>query len=261
MLEMREELYQLKSSIYGKQMEELLLDEMNQSDENIKKHLLASNGRFKPVYVQVHVKGIKATDYYKWQSKAMAQVMIGTPKKRKELLLSTVLPTHPEHYMLRFSGIVPGLVETLGGLPTNACVAVFGKTPQFVRDVRDETYPNRSFPTVMLQDKTKWSYGLTEYRDTAEGGDFKLRVWWPEACPDLYFEDHTRHFAVEYRNFIRLAYDALQGTDKILGDLEITYDTMFGEVDEQQVDQWEIKAATRALNNLRSLMKEHNLKI
>lgn len=253
-LEKRDELYHLKYGIYGKEMYSLLEDEVHHSDANIKRYLTASNGKFKPVYVQVHVKGLTATSYYKWQSTAMKDVAIGTKKKRDELIQKVMLPSHPEHYMLKFSGLIPGLIETLGGLPTNACVAIKKKTPQFVSDIADETYPHKSHPNVLLHDKTLWSYGLTEYRDTKDGADFKLRVWWPAACPDLYFEDHNRHFSVEYRNFIHMAYDALQGTKAILGDLEITFDTMFGTIDEDQVDQWESMAADRALNNLHTLM-------
>ncbi|WP_256869699.1 hypothetical protein [Bacillus sp. CDB3] len=33
----------------------------------------------------------------------------------------------------------------------------------------------------------------------------RLNIWWPAACPQIFFDDHARHFSVEYRNFLHMA--------------------------------------------------------
>lgn len=113
-----------------------------------------------------------------------------------------MFPAHPEHYLLAQSGVI----ETLGGLPTNASIAKVDM-PQFVLDAIDNDYIHDGYSGVKLQDGTIWAYGLTEYRDTEKGASMKLRVWWPKKAPQEFFDDHNRHFAVEYRNFIHMAFE------------------------------------------------------
>lgn len=250
LLEMRKELAEIRTSLYGEPMHQLIQGEMDENDRNIKKYLAESNGKFREVYVEVHVKGISATDYFAWQSAAMREAIAGTPKERKNVTIHTVFPAHPEHYMILNSGVI----ETLGGLPTNASVCKVDPMPQFLIDCADDSYFGGKNSGVKLADGTVWSYGLTEYKDTEDGAEMKLHVFWPEKSPEIFFEDHARHFAIEYRNFIHMAYDALKNTDKLKGELAITFDTSFGFADEDVIDDWEIMAAHRALNNLHTLM-------
>ncbi len=98
-----------------------------------------------------------------------------------------------------------GVVETLGGLPTHASVVKVDPMPQFVLDVVDSDYSHKSYSGIKFEDGTIWGYGLTEYRDTKKGAEFRLHVWWSSGSPQIFFDDHARHFSVEYRNFINLA--------------------------------------------------------
>lgn len=251
LVEMRKELLDIRSRLYGDPMKDLIHDEMEQSDRNIKHYLAVSEGKFREVYVEVKEKGLSATDYFAWQSAAMRKAIAGDPEEKKRVTIETVFPAHPEHYMILDSGVV----ETLGGLPTNASVCRVDPMPQFLIDCADDSYFGGKNSGVKLADGTVWSYGLTEYRDTEDGASMKLHVFWPEKCPEIFFADHARHFAVEYRNFIHMAYDALKGTDKIKSELEICFDTSFGPADETRVDEWEMMAAQRALDNLHALLK------
>lgn len=252
LVEMRKELLDIRTRLYGDKMHELIRGEMEQNDKNIKSYLAASDGKFREVYVEVNVKGLSATDYFAWQSAAMREAIAGTPEQKKKVTIETVFPAHPEHYMILDSGVV----ETLGGLPTNAGICRVDLMPQFLMDCADDSYFGGKNSGVKLADGTVWSYGLTEYKDTEDGASMKLHVFWPEKSPEIFFADHARHFSVEYRNFIHMAYDALQGTDKIKGDLDISFDTSFGPADETRVDEWEMMASERALNNLHTLLNQ-----
>lgn len=250
LVEMRKELLDIRTRLYGEKMFRLIRGEMEQNDKNIKSYLAASDGKFREVYVEVKVKGLSATDYFAWQSAAMREAIAGTPEQKKRVTIETVFPAHPEHYMILDSGVV----ETLGGLPTNASVCKVEPMPQFLIDCADDRYFGGKNTGVKLADGTVWSYGLTEYRDTEDGAAMKLHVFWPEKSPEIFFEDHARHFAVEYRNFIHMAYDAIHGTDKMEQNLDISFHTTFGPADETCVDEWELMAAERARNNLQMLL-------
>lgn len=249
---MREELIELKSRLYGEPMHKLIQDEMDESDKNIKRYLAESCGKFKEVFVQVNAKGISAKDYFAWQSAAMRDAISGTPEQKKKVTINVVFPAHPEHYMILDSGVI----ETLGGLPTNASVCRLESIPQFLIDCADSSYFGNKNTGVKLADGTVWSYGLTEYKETDEGASMKLHVFWPESCPEIFFEDHAHHFAIEYRNFIHMAYDSLKAEHKVKGELDITFDTSYGFADEEKVDEWEILAAKRALDNLHTLISQ-----
>ena len=197
----RRALHNLKKLLHGEAMEKLVRKQNDQSDAQIKEALSRSNGEFKDVFVEAKIKGISATDYFAWQSGAMRSAITGTPEQREEVAVNVVYPTHPEHYILLASGVV----ETLGGLPTRASVVKLPEMPKFVTDKIDPSFPHHSLSGVKLDDGTVWGYGLTEYRDTEDGCEMRYRVWWPAAAPQIFFDDHARHFAVEYRNFIHMA--------------------------------------------------------
>lgn len=82
LIEMRKELQEIKSNLYGESMHKLLQAEMDESDINIKRYLAESAERFIEVFVEVKVKGISATEYFAWQSAAMREAIMGTDEER-----------------------------------------------------------------------------------------------------------------------------------------------------------------------------------
>lgn len=197
----RRALLNLKNLLHGEAMEKLIRKQMEESDAKIKEYLKLSNGEFKAVFVEAQVKGISATEYFAWQSEKMKNVRTGTAEQRHEVAKNVVYPAHPEHYLLLASGVT----ETLGGRPTGATVTKLPEMPKFVTELADPAFPNNSMSGIKIDDGTIWGYGLTEYRDTEDGCEMRFRVWWPAAVPQIFFDDHARHFAVEYRNFIHMA--------------------------------------------------------
>ncbi|KRM55126.1 hypothetical protein [Lacticaseibacillus sharpeae] len=245
----------IKSSLGQEALKALIQPEMDESDHRIHELVQASNGEFKDVFVQVDLHGLTATEYVTWQANQMRKAITGTKEERADVLQDVIFPSHPEHYLLLQSGIV----ETLGGLPTNATVipSADGKeVPDFVHDATDPNYPHKSFSNVSLADGTIWGCGVTEYRDTDDGGSFRLHVWWPKAAPQIFFDDHNRHFAVEYRNFVRLA---ATGLGKDLATVSVDFHTQLGDADEAKVDEWELLASRRALANIKELLGQERL--
>lgn len=204
----RRALMNIKTLLGQEKLQALIQPEMDENDQNIHDYMEKSGDKFKDVFVTVDLQGMTATEYVTWQGQEMKNAITGDQTARDKVLHDVVFPAHPEHYLLLKSGIV----ETLGGLPTNATVTpqTTGEgLPQFVSDATSPDYPHKSFSTIKLADDLVWGYGVTEYKDTEDGGgSFRLHVWWPEAAPQIFLDDHNRHFAVEYRNFIQLANEA-----------------------------------------------------
>ena len=56
-----------------------------------------------------------------------------------------------------------------------------------------------------LDDGTLFTYVLQQFKDTDDGMEANLRIWYPAACPPIYLEEHAEHYAVEFRNGLRMA--------------------------------------------------------
>ena len=106
----------------------------------------------------------------------------------------------------------PGAIETMGGLPTRSHPAFVkpGDVPSFVSDLIDKNYDLSIVGAATLEDGTIFTYVLQEYKDTEQGLQASLRIWYPAACPPEYVIEHAEHYAVEFRNGARLAAAALQ---------------------------------------------------
>ena len=204
----RRALMNLRTLLQGEAMDKLIQQQVEESDERIKEILSRSNGEFKEVRVEATVKGITASEFLEWQGIEMKKCAVGTPEERKEAALKSVYPAHPEHYSIpQFLGNV----ETLGGMPTRVRVVKLNEVPAFVTAVANKNFTTLSKASAgELADGTVWGYGLMEYQDTDYGCDMIYHVWWPAAAPQIFFDDHARHFAVEHRNFIQMAYESVQ---------------------------------------------------
>jgi hypothetical protein len=109
---------------------------------------------------------------------------------------------HPEHYIPNpFPGSM-GIIETLGAMPTRLRIVPTEDVPDFVSATADDAYPIKTPVRAELADGTLFAWIFHEFRDTPEGGDIILRVWWPDAAPEVFFEEHAQHFSVEFRRIL-----------------------------------------------------------
>lgn len=227
-------------------MPELIRPQLEENVRNIKSNLKSSSDKWlKHTFVEVNVKGLSAKEYFKWQYDKMSSVMNGSDSEKEESIRNIVFPAHLEHYTV----IDGAIVETLGGLPTLALVKHTDDIPEEITSLADDEFPMKSIAAITTQDGDTWGYGLSEFRETEEGSQYRLRVFWPQGSPQIWFDDHARHFSVEYRNFINLAAEDL---DK--DNVEVTYDTHLGVADDKVIDDWELIAARRAALNLKALI-------
>lgn len=190
----------LRELLLGDKMESLLADQMAESQRRAARYAAESNGEFVECHVQLRASGLHVQEYLGGVM-AVVGAAGGSDEDRKRMVLEMGFPSHPEHYM-----VLPGagVVETMGGLPLLTRIAPLESPPDFVRQCEDESYPIRRSGQGPLDDGTPFTYVLQQYRDTDDGLEASLRVWYPAACPPVYVEEHAQHFAIEARNLLRL---------------------------------------------------------
>jgi hypothetical protein len=196
----RRALMNLKMLLDGQPMLDLLKEEVEEADRQAKEILAASHGEFRECRVDVTVEGLSLDGYFRGMAAYMATITSGKAATSAEHSFSYA--AHPEHYA-KLPGI--GLIETIGGRPTRMTGEMTTDLPDFVTATLDPAYINRGGTRVELADGTVWAWVLHQFRNTEHGCEMILRVWWPATAPEIYFEEHAQHFAVEFRNFIHMA--------------------------------------------------------
>ena len=126
---------------------------------------------------------------------------------KQETFLETMVPAHPEHYAL--PPYPSGVVETIGGHIARVQIRPIFDPPGFVSAYGDPSYlPLSAIGT--LDDGSVLFYILQELRDCDDGSEFRLRLLFPAAAPQVFFDEHAEHLAVEFRSFVTSAFERQQ---------------------------------------------------
>ncbi len=207
----RRALKNLRTLLHGEPMRELLRAQIEEHDAKIRDVIAASNGEFLECRIDMDVEGFTATQMMQEQMARMQQS--AGPSAKDDFVLNLFYPMHPEHYAVPpyESG---GVIETTGGLPTRARLVnlQFTELPEFAQKYADEAYPYKQCARGELDDGSVCGYILHEYRDTPTGAHLIFRGLFPAATPQIYFDDHYEHFAVEFRNHVRNLADRAQAS-------------------------------------------------
>lgn len=181
-------------------MLDLLAKQIGEGDAYFKSLIAKSNGQFKESRVDFKAKGITSSQFLEWFQ------IVDVKEKPDDIrcfYLDIMAPAHPEHYAL---GPYPiGIVETIGQHICRVRIDNTVGVPQFVQDHGDSSYNKKLPVTCYLDDGTVFFYGFQEIRDTEDGCDFRIRIIFPAASPQILFDEHTEHLAIEFRSWITAA--------------------------------------------------------
>ncbi|CAM0138673.1 hypothetical protein VKS41_008404 [Umbelopsis sp. WA50703] len=198
----RRALRNLKSLLAGQPMLDLLQYQIEVADAYYKDIIAKSNGQYRESRIDLKAKGITFVQFMEWWKVWMVELQ--KPDIKQKVFFDTMVPAHPEHYALPpyNSGIVETIGEHIARVHIQPCV----NPPDFVREYGDPTYQH--LPAVgTLNDGSILFYILQEIRDSEEGCDFRLRLLFPDAAPQVFFDEHAEHLAVEFRSFINTAFE------------------------------------------------------
>lgn len=196
----RRTLQNLKTLLGGQTMLDILAPQIEEGDAFFKELVAKSNGQFKESRVDFKAKGLKSTQFPEWFKIVDTKE---TPEGIRRFYLDVMAPAHPEHYAL---GPYPiGIVETIGQHLCRVRLDNTVEVPDFVQAYGDSTYPIKLPVTGYLDDGTIFLHGFQELRDTEDGCEFRIRILFPAASPQVLFDEHTEHLAIEFRSWISAA--------------------------------------------------------
>lgn len=171
-----------------------------------------SDGKYKESRIDLAVSGISKAEFLAWWKDWM--MALSNPESKQKTFLDTMVPAHPEHYAPPpYPG---GIVETIGEHVARVRIQAGGDLPDFVRQCGDPSYqPLSAIGT--LDDGSILFYIFQEIRESGEQGcEFRLRLLFPAAAPQVFFDEHAEHLAVEFRSFLQTAAASRQA--KVSGD-------------------------------------------
>ncbi|KAG0317324.1 hypothetical protein BGZ99_006360 [Dissophora globulifera] len=197
----RRALRNLKTLLAGQPMLDLLQNQIEVANAYFKDIIERSNGQYGESRIDLQAKGITLAQFMEWWKVWMVELQ--KPELKQKVFLDTMVPAHPEHYALPSVG--GGIVETIGEHVARVHIQPCVNPPDFVRAYGDPTY--QQLPAIgTLDDGSVLFYILQEVRDSEEGCDFRLRLLFPAAAPQVFFDEHAEHLAVEFRSFIGTAF-------------------------------------------------------
>lgn len=204
----RRALQNLKTLIGNQQMLDLLDKQIQEGDKYFKGLIAESKGRFKESRVDFKANGLKS---YQFLELFKIVDTKETSDGIRRFYLDVMAPAHPEHYAL---GPYPiGIVETIGEHICRARLDNTVEVPEFVKAYGDPSYDTKLPVTCYLDDGTVFFYGFQEIRNTEEGCEFRIRIIFPAAAPQILFDEHTEHLAIEWRSWIALAMKKYRSQD------------------------------------------------
>jgi hypothetical protein len=201
----RRALKTLKTLLSNQAMLELLKPAIEEADVYYKDIINRSNGKYKESRIDLKAKGLTVSHFMDWWKDWMSDLQ--TSETKQKTFLETMVPAHPEHYAL--PPYPSGVVETIGEHIARVQIKPIFDPPAFVRAFGDPSYKSLS-AIGTLDDGSILFYILQELRDCDEGIEFRLRLLFPAAAPQIFFDEHAEHLAVEFRSFVTSAFERQQ---------------------------------------------------
>jgi hypothetical protein len=198
----REALALLRKKLGIAGIQELLEEELGNSDREHARMSHESKGNWAASTTEIDVKGVSAGDFLQWfreRVQANDQSAMGR--------------ACPEHYV-----VAPtddgrlDVIETTGGwgFPTRF-FAKLGETAETAcpnPDDIDSSYPMKWAGRFTLRNGEENGRVLHQFMDTAGGFKAKLTIYFPAASPPGLIEGHRWHLAVEFTNWVTLCIES-----------------------------------------------------
>jgi hypothetical protein len=196
----------LKEALGREAIVKLLEPEIAAADERARQIAAESNGKWLPVESVLDVRGLTIEQFFDWFNTHFSETPV-------------MLAANPDHYEISLAdGIV---TETLGGIPTRFQIQP-GHVALPENFTPDPTFPVHPTEIVGVQvgqgavlstllDGTTpviLQPSLLQLRETEDGFAIKLTLYFPATAPPEMFEDHCRHYAIEFSRWITMAYEA-----------------------------------------------------
>ncbi|OKL62498.1 hypothetical protein UA08_02533 [Talaromyces atroroseus] len=202
----RRALANIKNLLFGQPMLDLVQAQCEQGDAYYRSLLDASDGQWRECRTDMHVPGLKVGDITSTRQRWLEM-------KHDEMHRSKLLPMHPEHYTVppHMNG-EEGIVEVIGEHMARLRIVATtpNDVPEFVMAYGDPSYSFKKPTICKLMDGTPAFYILHEFRNNDDGCDLRLRLIFPAKAPQVFFDEHAEHLAIEFRTGVRLVLEDIR---------------------------------------------------
>ena len=190
----RRALATLKARLGADGLLELLRPQIDASTATLSEWIGASEGRWQPSVTELQVTGLSAEEFLAhFESISHEQ-----PR---------MLAAQPEHFVLRLHGDTMQVVENLGPHITDLALSFTGEQDAVAELSPD--HPIRMVGHAALPNGKVVAHLLHQFRNTTDGFDVLLGIYFPATAPEEFIEAHRQHLAVEFTNWFRDAGQAL----------------------------------------------------
>lgn len=189
----------LKAKLGNDRMRELLADDVAKTSESSGNWAKESKG-WKSANFRLVVPGPGAAAFHGFFMQMM--------KEDRQLDLRAA---HPDHFMNIPLGPKAEVIENIGEdrLPWHIKLEFTADQSRYP-ETWDDAYPERLGAVIFNTDGVQIGSAMHEMRDTPDGTEIKFTIILPEAAPDSLLDGHLRHFAVEFRNWTRMARERMR---------------------------------------------------
>lgn len=194
LLSARRALQKLKSLLGRERLIELLRAETDETEGNFNQWLAESGGKFRPALTGLRVTGLSTAEFFSYFDSIRSE----EPK---------MLAAHPEHFVI--AEIDGGLevIENCGPYISHFRVRFDDDSPAVDELLPD--YPVRMVGDISMREGSVEARVLHQFKDTDDGFEARLAIYFPAVVPDEVIEGYRQHQAVEFSNWIAAAAAAL----------------------------------------------------
>lgn len=190
----RRALAMLKSRLGRERLIDLLRPDTDQTEARFAEWVAESNGQYRLAAAHIRVSGLSIEEFLAY----FESIRREEPK---------MLAAHPEHFVIGFTEGGFDVIENIGPFISHFNVHFTGE-----EEAIDELLPDHPFRMVghsTMADGSVESHILHEFRDTGDGFEGRLALYFPSAMPEEIIEGHRQHLVVEFTNWIAAAAAAL----------------------------------------------------
>lgn len=188
----RRALAKLKSRLGQQGLLDLLAPDIDAATETMKAWVDESEGKWRPAEIRMRASGLSSAEFLAYFHS------MDEPK---------MLAAQPEHFVVKvLDGAYDG-VENMGPNITRFDLHLASEDQAVDELLAD--HPTRMVGYATIPDGTVAVHLLHQFRDTDDGFDVVLGVYFPAAAPEELIEAHRQHLAVEFTNWIIAAGESL----------------------------------------------------
>jgi uncharacterized protein len=167
---------------------ELLQPDIEETSANFKKWVAASNGKWKVSRTVIRVVGLKAEEFL-----AYHHTLAHNPPP--------ALAAEPEHFAFGAVDDRVQVVENLGAHVADIRF-LFSQDTDIPPEDLDPKFPQlRQVGSGMIGQEKVAVKAAHQFRNTDDGFEAILQIYFPEATPEEVIEGHRQHLAIEHSNW------------------------------------------------------------